>query len=413
MPKKGLGKRKVEAAVTAAAGSGGFTWDPTLPGFGVRVHASGRAAYVIQYRDGDGRTRRYTLGAVGKLTPDEARALARKEFAKVAAGGNPSVERAEKRVQPTVRELAELWIERHLRPKRKPAYVADVERQFRLHIFPRLGTRKVGSVTRQDAAELHRALEHAPIQANRTLASLSGLLVFAEREGLRPDGSNPTRYVERFPEESRSRYLSEAELSRLGEVLREIEADESEPWQAVAAVRLLLLTGCRKTEILAAKWADVDFESGVLTIHEHKTSRRKGAKVLPLAAPTLAALAALPRLDPAEDGEKAAWVLPSRNGTGHFIGLAHVWQRIRERAGLPDVHLHDLRHSNASVGVGAGLSLPMIGGLLGHHQAATTERYAHLADHPLRAAANVVAGAIAARLAGSPPAEVVPFRVVK
>ena len=254
--------------------------------------------------------------------------------------------------------------------------------------------------SRWAASLLSRATGHTPYQANRVLALLSKVFNLAERWGLRPDGSNPCRHVERYPEKRRERYLSAEELARLGEVLTEVERASEEPASAIAAIRLLILTGCRRNEVLSLRWEEVDFERSLLLLADSKTGR----KAVPVGAPTLALLAELPRL------EGNPHVLPGEKAGAHFVGLAKVWQRIRKQAGLEDVRVHDLRHSFASVGAGAGLSLPIIGKLLGHTQAATTQRYAHLAADPVRQAADRISEEIAAAMSGKPKGEVTPIR---
>ena len=224
---------------------------------------------------------------------------------------------------------------------------------------------------------------------------LGAVLTFAINRGLADD--NPIRGIKRFPERRFERYLSNAELARLGDALTAAQ-EAGENSSAVAAIRLLALTGCRKSEILSLRWEDV--EGDRLRLPDSKT----GAKVVPLGA---AAREVLASLEPIEDNP---YVFPSPAGDGHFVGLQKVWARIREHAGLSDVRLHDLRHSFASVGAAAGDSIYIIGKLLGHRQSATTQRYAHLADDPLRAAADRISGTIAAAMSGTDGAEVVELK---
>jgi integrase len=236
-----------------------------------------------------------------------------------------------------------------------------------------------------------------PFQANRVVALLSKMLSLAERWGLRPDGSNPTRHVERFREKARQRYLSEAELARLGDALAESESMDLDSIEAVAAIRLLLFTGARMGEILTLRWDDVDLERRCLRLPDSKT----GAKLIQLNAPALEVLASLK--------QRSEWVLPGKDPKKRYVNLAKPWARISQRAELDDVRVHDLRHSFAAVGAGAGGSLLVIGGLLGHKSAATTARYAHLSVDPLRAANEVIGSRIDAALRGTKPADVVPL----
>ena len=226
------------------------------------------------------------------------------------------------------------------------------------------------------------------------------MLNLAESWGIRPDGSNPCRHVERYREKRRERFLGNDELARLGQVLSDAEANDTEPPSAIAAVRLLILTGCRLQEVLGLRWDQVDFERRQIRFEESKT----GQKTIALGAAALELLCGLPRL------EGNPYVIPGKKDGAHFVGMPKVWQRIRKQAGLENVRLHDLRHSFASVGAGAGLSLPIIGKLLGHTQAATTQRYAHLAADPVRQAADRISGEIAAALEGNPKGQVVQIR---
>ncbi len=237
-----------------------------------------------------------------------------------------------------------------------------------------------------------------PIAANRCLALLSKMLNLAEAWGLRPDGSNPTRHVAKYRERKVERFLSNVEFARLGTVLEEA-ARTGEHASVVAAIRLLILTGARRDEILSLRWEHVDFERGCLRLPDSKT----GAKTIPLGAPALELLADLPRLN------DNPYVLPGARPGRHYVGLGKAWRRLRAKAELPDVRLHDLRHSYASVGAGQNESLHVIGALLGHRDTASTQRYAHLSDDPMRAAADRISGHLAAAMAGK-SGEVVPLR---
>lgn len=369
-------------------------WDDALPGFGLRVYPSGKKSFVLFYRAGR-QQRLMVLGSYGVLTVQQAREKAQKVLASVLDGADPIETRQQERTAPLVSELAERYLREHARPKKKAASIEADERLLRLYVLPALGRRTVESLGTEDASKLHHNLHKKPIQANRVLALFSKLMSLAERWGMRAPGTNPCRLVERFRENKRERFLSSAELIRLGEVLAEAERDASEHLSALLALRLLLLTGARKSEILTLRWDEVDFERSCLRLRDSKT----GQKVIPLGAAALELLTTAPR----EEGNP--FVCFGEKAGQQFIGLQRPWQRLRKKAGLPAVRLHDLRHTHASVGAGAGFGLPIIGRILGHSNPSTTARYSHLADDPLRHAANHISAEIAAHLTRRPMSE--------
>ena len=365
-------------------------WDDDVRGLGLRITPKGKKSFVLSYRVGN-RKRLLTMGPYGVLTLQEARVRAMKELAAILDGHDPLAVREEVREAPTVKALGERYLEEHAYPKKKPKSAEEDRRQLEKYIEPALGKVQVSDLTTADCARLHHSMRDTPIQANRVRALLSKMCSLAETWGLRPKGSNPVNDVERFKERKRERYLSTEELERLGKVLAEMEAEGQEPQQAITAVRLLLLTGCRRDEILKLRWKEVDFERRFLLVPDSKT----GAKVVPVGSAVIDLLRTIPRQ------ADNPYVLPGRNGTGRFVGLFHVWVRIRDRAGISDVRIHDLRHSFASVGVGSGHGLPILGKLLGHRDSATTARYAHLAADPLLAAADQISEEIGRKIAAS------------
>ncbi len=357
-------------------GTDRFHWDRDLPGFGVRVRATGRKFFVAQFRAG-GRVRRMTLGPVTAMTPDIARTRAMALLAEAKAGGDPAMQRDADRRAATVRLLGQRFLEEYVPDHCKESTAREYRRSVELFIDPRIGGRKVTEIQRKDIAELHHAMRKTPYQANRTLGVLSKMFNMAEVWGLRPDGSNPCLHVKRFKEEKRERFLSAEEFRRLGAVLDEILTDGSETRSAVVAIRLLMLTGCRLSEIQKLQWAHVDLDAGELNLPDTKT----GGRAVPLAPSAVRLLESLPRDD------DNPWVIAGRKAGGHLTDLQHPWRRIRERAKLPDVRIHDLRHSFASRALALGEGLPMIGKLLGHTQVQTTARYAHLARDTVKASA--------------------------
>jgi integrase len=385
--------RAAQTAVVRATDPPCILWDKDVPGFGLRVMPSGVKSYFVKYRAG-GRQRWVTIGRHGApWTPETARRRAREILGEIARGDDPAERRDRNRVAETVGDLAATYLADYAAIRKKPRSYEEDRRNLSKLILPAFATFRIADVTRADVARWHRGLSGRPIAANRALALLRCMFNLAERWGLRADNSNPTRHAEPYPERARERFLSAAEIARLGEALTAIEVHKSEPVASVWAIRLLILTGARLSEILTLEWSSVDFERCCLRLPDSKT----GAKVVPLGAPALDILAKLPR----HDGNP--YVLPATRGNGHFVGIQKCWQRIRADAGFPNVRIHDLRHSFASVAVAGGDSLFLVGKILGHRQTRTTERYAHLSDDPVRAAADRTASRIAALLSPSAP----------
>lgn len=383
MPK--ITKRLVEAAEPRDKDY--IICDDDLAGFAVRILPSGRRSYIAQYRIGN-RYRRMSLGAHGVLTPEKARRMAFKVLAAVKDGEDPAGERSRARKACTVKELAKRFDEEHIAVRLKPGTAREYRRNLRRFILPALGRLKVADVTRADIAKFHHDLRHIPYQANRNLEVISKMFVLAEMWGMRPDGSNPRLHIKKYPEEKRERYLSQEELTSLGSVLSEAEQIGVEDIYAISAIRLLIFTGCRLNEIMTLKWAEVDLDNSCLRLSDSKT----GARVVHLGSPALDLLANLKRQP------NNPWVICGKIPGTYRKEIQKFWQRIRNRAGIDDVRIHDLRHSFASNAVAQGMSLPMIGKLLGHTQVQTTARYAHLAADPVKAAADAISSNIAEHL---------------
>jgi integrase len=398
-------------------------WDSELAGFGLRVGKNGTKTFFLRYRPkGTGRQgpkKYYTIGRYGPLTPAEARNKARQLLGEVAGGADPAAKLAAARGAISVAELARRYFRDEVQPKRRPGTAALYEIHLRKHVLPDLGDVKAEKVTRAMVARLHLKIGKThEVTANRVKALLSGMFAFGIAHDLLPaEMINPAKNVEKFREISRERFLGDLELERLGAALREAET-VGIPWQvdetgpnakhlvhkerrltvlslfATAAIRLLLFTGCRLREILNLKWEGVDFDRGMLHLPESKT----GKKSVVLNAPALAIIAALPRLD-------GAYVIGGDHPAHPRADLKRPWKLICRRAGLEGLRLHDLRHSFASVGAGAGLGLPVIGKLLGHASPATTARYAHLDNDPVRRATNAIGATISAAMDPKPSTE--------
>ena len=362
-------------------------WDRDLAGFGVRVYASGTKVYLVQMRGRSG-TRRITLGRHGILNAGEARRQGALVIARMKAGQDPVPERtaARRPMGPTVKAVAARYMEEYVAVRCKAATAKIRRNAIRNHIVPRLGKLPLAAVRRRHVIDLHQRMAKTPAQANITIVTLSQIFRKAENWGIVPEGTDPCRSVAMYKQRKRERFLTDAEFERLGRVLDEALEVGGASWASVAAIRLLMLTGCRRGEILTLRWDDVDLNARELRLRDAKT----GPRIVPLSPSAVRLLARVPR------SADNPWVIPGR-GTGiHMQKLGNTWRLLRSRAGLSDVRLHDLRHSFASRALALGESLPMIGKLLGHRRIETTVRYAHLARASVHEAAERVAITIAA-----------------
>lgn len=375
-------------------------WDGELKGFGVQRTKGGTASYVLKYRAG-GRQRWLTIGKHGSpWTPDTARKEAQGLLALVAQGKDPATEKQAAREAETFASFAARYMRDHAERHKKPGSLRNDRDNLRLHLLPAFGSRRFDELTRADMAKLHAAMADRPTAANRCLALLSHMFTMAQAWGEVADGMNPTRHIKKYKEAKRERYLSADEFMRLGEALRQAGEEGSETPYVVALFRLLTFTAARCSEIRTARWEWVDLQAGELRLPDSKTGR----KTIYLSAPALDVLAALPR----EEGNPFV-ICGGKPGT-HLVNYKDPWRRISQAARLENVRPHDLRHSFASIAVAGGMSLPMIGALLGHTQAQTTARYAHLSSDPLKAATGAVGAQIDALMGKGVGAEVVPLR---
>ena len=364
-----------------------FIWDNELKGFGLKVTKAAKKVFLVQYRMGgrNGRTRRMTIGSYGTLTVDQARLAARSILKSVALGIDPMAERDDQRNDVSLGELIEVFLQDHAATKLKPRSAIEYARLIKTLVPQALLKQRVKTIERPAIAKLHSAHSSTPYQANRLLAVLRKFFGWCEQNGYRADYTNPTNHIQKFKEAKRKRYLSGAELAALGVALAEVETEAAHSPYIVAALRLLTFTGARLNEILMLEWGMVDFDNCCLNLPDSKT----GEKVIFLNSPALAVLSKLPRL------EGNPFVICGQKTGCRLINLQKPWTAIRNRAGLDDVRLHDLRHSFASIAVANGMSLPLIGGLLGHTQAQTTQRYAHLSQDPQKAANDLIGHKIA------------------
>jgi integrase len=385
--------------------------DEDLSGFALRAKPSGARTWVVQYRNSAGRTRKLALGRVGVLTPDEARQRARKALGRVAAGEDPSATRNAARGAMTVADLCRDYLAaadkgqvfgKRKRPKAETTLASDRARIAR-HIIPQLGTLAVADVRQADVLRFMHAVQAGKTArggkrtalardgsggASRTVGLLGGIFSYAVKHGFRAD--NPVRGVERPADVPRTRFLSMDEYRTLGKALADAEREGESPI-ALAAVRLLALTGCRRGEVMSLTWSEVDLEG-------HRQLRlantKEGSSVRPLGQPAADLLARIPR-----HADVDAAILSWRDGR-RYGGLRRAWEGIIKRANLKGVVLHTLRHSFATTANTLGFSEPTIAAMLGHSRGTMTSRYVHVVDDTLLAAADRVAGAIAHAMAG-------------
>ena len=380
-----ISKRTVEAL---KVGKDTVFWDSELSGFGVRVYPSGSRYYVVQTRADGKAAKRVTVGRHGIVTAEEARRRAALIIARIKAGDEPVPEPQAVTLadSPTVGDLARVYLDEHVAVRCKPKTAAMYRLIVDKHLLPALGKTPALAVDHARVTELHHSLRATPVMANQVVGTLSRIWNAAENRGLVPEASNPCRLVVKNRERRRERFLSEEEFRRLGRLLAEAETRKGVSVHAVAAIRLLLLTGCRRNEILTMRWSDVDLEARELNLVDSKT----GARTVPLSPEAVEVLLNIPRM------EDNPYVIPGKIRGKHLRNLNDPWNLIRKRAGIEDMRLHDCRHSFASRALALGEGLPMIGRLLGHAQVETTARYAHLARDSVRESAIRVSDSIAA-----------------
>lgn len=359
-----------------------YVYDDELPGFGVIVQPTGAKSFFIQYRTPGGRngaSKRLILGPFPTLTVEQARADARVKLADAARGDDPTLARRAEKEALTVEAALDEFMNLHVTAKRKRSTARNYESQARLHVSPVMGKTKVKEVTHAQVARLHHTLRETPYQANRTLAMLSKFFSWCEQCGYRDRGTNPAVGVEKFREEKRTRFMDEETIGKIGSSLNVLEASKQIDPYAAAAIRTIFFTGARLNEVLTLQWEDIDLENGKAYLKDSKT----GAKVLRLGSPAVALLESLPRIN--------EWVFPSSRTEKHLVNLRKPWVTVCEHAGASGWRIHDMRHAFGAVSADGGISLPIIGAVLGHSQPQTTARYAHVGDNPVAKAADETA----------------------
>lgn len=396
-----LTKRTVDAAKPKAEDY--LLWDDTIPGFGLRVYPTGRRLYLIQYRTPAGRTRRLKIGPHGAITPEQARKRAKELLGQVHQGGDPAETKRRERRAGTVRELCDRYFAEATSHKKETTLYTDRGR-IKRHVLPLIGNRAVTSIRKADIQRLlveiasgktatdvktkkrgRAIVRGGKGAATRTIGLLGAIFQFAVDQGL--IDHNPVRGVSRYADKRMQRFLSAEEISRLGHAIQTAALAGAHP-SGILAIRLLLLTGLRRSEVMNLRWSEVDWPRKQLNLGDSKT----GARIVHLGDTALDVLRA------AREFDCGTFVFSGTDGERPYGGLPKLWDKIRQLAELDDVRLHDLRHTFASVSAEAGYSLLMISRLLGHGDTSSASRYAHLAENPVQSAANAVSSAIASAL---------------
>jgi len=366
-------KRTIDSLIVD--GSDYVVWDTQLSGFGIRVSPNGRKTFLIQYRF-HGKSKRVSLGKYGLVTVDQARREAHKILGTLASGKNPSIAVQRHIKSPTLNKVAKRFLDEYVSVRLKPGTQANYRQVLKCYVLPVLGKRKIVDIHREDIAALHLSLKDIPNQANRCVLVLSKIFNLCEEWGLREQSQNPCKHVQRYKENKRHRFLSKSELSHLWQILDKVALENTASIYAVNAYKLLILTGCRLSEIQTLKW------SFIRGHHVEFPDTKTGYKRLPLNDAAMAILKQTPQ-QPDND-----YVICGEKAGRHIVNLQKSWRRIRKQAGLDDVRIHDLRHTFASHAVMGGTPLALVSRLLGHSKITTTMRYAHLADAELAKASN-------------------------
>jgi integrase len=407
-----LTKRVVDAAESREKDY--VIWDDELPGFGLRVFASGKRSYVLQYR-ALGRSRRYTIGLHGVWTPESARQEAKVQLGRVAQGDNPAEERQLDHKAITVKELCTLYLNdmnaglvmgKGGRPKKPHTIVTDTGRINR-HIIPLLGTRRVKDLTKTDVNKMLKDVMAGKTRvsvktdklrgkaivrggagtAARTVGLLGGILTYAIEAGI--ISTNPAHGLRKPKDAVRTRRLSESEYRTLGDMLRKAQTDEKYA-PSVDIIRLIALTGCRRSEIVGLKWAEADIDGSCLRLIDSK----EGTSVRPIGLPVVELLEERQKTSP------GTYVVSGYGDDNAFGGFPRHWDQILKDSPLSDVTPHVLRHSFASLGNDLGFTEMTIAALVGHAKGSVTSNYIHTLDTALIMAADTIAGYIAGLLDG-------------
>ncbi len=361
-------------------------WDIKQPGLGLRLSPKGERTFVASYRvKGTGKRHRVVLGPYGTLTLDQARERARKYVNAALDGIDLYAQREALADRLTFKQLTDQWLDLHVRPKRAPRSLEDYENILRRYLLPKFGTKVAEEISHRDVLKLHKAMENTTRSADYAVVVGKMAINFGIKAQLLPEAfANPFKGVELYGYEGRERFLSPAEAERVGEALTALEEEGKLTTWSAAAIRLLILTGARKSEILTLRWDWVDLDRAELNLPISKT----GKKRIDLNEAAREVLAKVPKL------KGNPFVIVGQKPGTHMVSINTPWQRVLEKAEVENCRIHDLRHSFASFAASNGLTLQMVGKLLGHKRTQTTARYAHLFDDARKAASEAMGSTI-------------------
>ena len=390
-----LTKSRIESIVPM--GKLEYFWDLDVKGFALIVTPAGTKSFILNYRNEEGRPRRKTIGQYGQVTVEQARVLAKELCFHIAKGMDPVRDQAKLREQPTFAEVAEKFMEEHSGVRNRPATHRSNRQILDGVLLPHFGKMKIRSIVRKDIVDFMTKNRHRPCGANRSLACLSSIMSKAEVWEERERNTNPCFKIEKYPENKRERYLSPEEFAAIDAALCKADRNLTESPHVLAMIRIMMHTGCRPGEARNLKWEWVSLDRKEIRLPKEATKERKPKTlfITPFLEDILSRLQRVPG---------NPYVIASEICPGQpVMDIKKPWDRIKKEAGIAaSLHLHDLRHSHASMANALGYSMPMIGALLGHSQVQTTLRYAHLAPDHLRKAAVDISNAIAASVPKTP-----------
>ncbi|GAO97502.1 tyrosine recombinase XerD [Caedimonas varicaedens] len=382
MPK--LTNKLIDASLTKQKDY--IVWDDEVKGFGCRILPTGYKTYVFFYTSP--LTRKYSylkIGIHGNISADVARKKAKNLSTDIVNGLDPKEQKKALQIKEqhflSFEDFFEIFRQKYILEKHKPSTIHRDEHRINKYILPFFGKKKIGAIIQDDVISFVSSMKHARGNCNKCLILLSTAFNQAEKWGYREKNTNPCQGVEKSPDKKMERFLSKEEYERLERILSEQEKISHSSPYTIAAIRMLLYTGCRCGEILTLKWSDVFMEEGYIHLQDSKT----GAKTFPLNSKAIDLLKNLKK-DSAN-----LYVFHGKTPGSHLSKIETTWHKVRHLAGIPDVRIHDLRHSFASFALKKGVDLYTVSKLLGHKNIATTTRYAHLELEHLKKATNKVA----------------------